>query len=91
MEITISIVNGTLRIYCHKHNLCMDSIIKIFSWEINTILLMNLGHLCSRTMTGSSIVVMCNVASENNFARVRPRLSLCLAKRVRQVASDTLC
>ena len=86
MEITISIVNGTLRIYCHKHNLCMDSIIKIFSWEINTILLMNLGHLCSRTMTGSSIVVMCNVASENNS-----RLSLCLAKRVRQVASDTLC
>ena len=54
MEITISIVNGTLRIYCHKHNLYADNIKTILSWEINTMLLINVGHRCSRTMTSSA-------------------------------------
>ena len=69
MEITISIVNGTLRIYCHKHNLCIDSIKKIFLWEINTILLMNLGHLCSRTMTSSLNAMMRNVPPQDYATR----------------------
>ena len=54
MEITISIVNGTLRIYCHKHNLYADNIKAILLWEINTMLLINVGDRCSRTMTSSA-------------------------------------
>ena len=87
MEITTSIVNGTLRIYCHKHNLCMDSIKKIYSWK-NTIRMKHIFEV--NAMTSSAIAVMPNVPQENNFARVKPRLPLRLAKRVWQVASDTL-
>ena len=60
MEITISIVNGTLKIYCHKYKLFKYNIKKIFLWEINTILLMNLGHHCSLIRTHAGLREVAN-------------------------------